>query len=226
MNTGVKNVLIFVSGAAIGGIITGSFVRGAYEEIITYMKEDLADARGEAIDPKIEDEEDTIVETNQFGEQKIVPLKQNSLVTNKNKRLKKNYNTQSEVDLSTLAKKYKTADLEEKEIIPEPYVISLEEFSEEKDNFDKTTLYYYELDDTLTEQNDEIITDIYSTIGDNALSSFGEDSQDPEIVYVRNEKISTDYEVVRHDASYATVVLGYKDDDKKRVNKRSELDEE
>ena len=226
MNTGVKNVLIFVSGAAIGGIITGSFVRGAYEEIISYMKEDLADARGEAIDPKIEEyeKEDLFFkkELEEFeGKEKVVPL-----VTNKNKRLKKNYNTQSEVDLSTLAKKYKTADLEEKEIISEPYVISLEEFSEEKDNFDKTTLYYYELDDTLTEQNDEIITDVYSTIGDNALSSFGEESQDPDIVYVRNEKISTDFEVIRHDKSFSKEVLGYTDSDKKRTNKRSELDEE
>lgn len=99
-----------------------------------------------------------------------------------------------------------------------PYIISLEEFSEGTTNFDKISICYYEDDDTLADENEEIITDVSTVIGDDALTSFGQDSEDPEVVYVRNEQMSIDYEVVRLSKSYQETVLGIKKS-KKRVKK-------
>ena len=106
------------------------------------------------------------------------------------------------------------------EVSSPPYVIDIELFSEERDDHDKCTIYYYEDDDTLTDENEEIIQDVYSTVGD-ALGCFGERSNDPEVVYVRNERLSIDYEVIRLSKSYSETVLGIvKEEEKKRSKPR------
>jgi hypothetical protein len=108
-----------------------------------------------------------------------------------------------------------------------PYVIGVEEFSEDMTHFDKLTIYYYEDDDTLVEGGEDIITDVDWTIGNDSLDHFGDNSDDPDIVYVRNERISVDYEVIRLPKSYAETVLGYeKDEGKGRKVRRGEVDEE
>lgn len=92
--------------------------------------------------------------------------------------------------------------------IPEPYVIDTMKFSEENHEFDKLTIYYYAGDDTLVDEGEEIIVDVRMTIGDQALDNFGNGSVNQDIVYVRNERLSIDYEVVRVETSYSETVLG------------------
>ena len=91
-----------------------------------------------------------------------------------------------------------------------PYVILTEEFNEGNPEYDKVSLAYYEEDDTLTDDNEEIIPNPEDIIG-YALSCFGQDSNDPDIVYVRNEKLGIDYEVCRIPKSYQATVLGITD---------------
>lgn len=86
---------------------------------------------------------------------------------------------------------------------PIPYVIDFEEFCEEYENHDKVTLTYYEGDDTLADETEEIIADVSETIGDEALKCFGQGSDDPDVVYVRNERLGIDYEVVRQGNKYS-----------------------
>ena len=95
-----------------------------------------------------------------------------------------------------------------------PYVITSEQFSESlSDNYnhDKITIYYYEEDDILVDEQEDPITDISSIIGDVALLNFGLNSNDPDIVFVRNEKISIDFEIIRYHKSYQETVLGFID---------------
>jgi hypothetical protein len=101
-----------------------------------------------------------------------------------------------------------------------PYIISLEEFSDEAPNYDKSTIYYYADDNTLSDENEEIITDVISIVGDQALYSFGDRSEDPEIVYVRNEKLQIDYEIVCLNKSYSETVLGILPPESNRVRSR------
>jgi gas vesicle protein len=93
----------------------------------------------------------------------------------------------------------------------EPHVITYEEFNETMEEYDKVSINFYEDDEILTDENDEVIPYPVDVIGSEALNMFGEGSEDPEIVYVRNDKMGTDYEIARLSKSYAETVLGYTD---------------
>jgi hypothetical protein len=77
------------------------------------------------------------------------------------------------------------------------------------------------VDDTLSDENEEIISDVSYVIGYDALSSFGDGSDDPDIVYVRNEKLQTDYEVTRLNKSYSETVLGVIPEKKPRARRQN-----
>ena len=104
----------------------------------------------------------------------------------------------------------------------QPYIITVKEFMEDRDEYDKTTITYFEDDDVLCDEREEVIPNVEYTVGNDALTKFGELSEDKNIVYVRNERTSTDFEIVRDRRSYAEVVLGYKED--KAVKKMREDD--
>jgi hypothetical protein len=103
-----------------------------------------------------------------------------------------------------------------------PYIISLEEFMEERTDLEKLTLTYYEGDDVLCDDRDVAILDYEKSIGDDALSKFGHLSKDPNVVYVRNEKIEADYEIVKDHRSFSEAVLGIREE--KEVRRMREDD--
>lgn len=64
-------------------------------------------------------------------------------------------------------------------------------------NYEKQTLTYYDEDDMLTDENGEEI-EPDSVIMKNFYSYFGEDMfGDEDTIYVRNDKLGTDFEVIR-----------------------------
>ncbi|MFI5344389.1 MAG: hypothetical protein ACHQUC_09240, partial [Chlamydiales bacterium] len=79
----------------------------------------------------------------------------------------------------------------------------------EESSLDKVTLTYYDGDDVLSDVNEKMLSSSEEMIGD-ALLHFGEQSEDPDIVYVRNIKLGCEYEIIRIHNSYETVVLGVK----------------
>ena len=98
--------------------------------------------------------------------------------------------------------------LEEEEIDPgrmeEPHIISLSEFYNERPEYDKITIDWYEPDDVYLDEREELIADIDSYIGMSAKKLFsvkGPD-EDPDICFVRNEGYGSDYEVIRHHRSW------------------------
>lgn len=92
-----------------------------------------------------------------------------------------------------------------------PYVISNEEFQQDLQYYDKITITYYECG-TLADEADRPIVDIPFVIGDEALDHFGDRSDDPNTVYIRNDDTSTDYEVMRHPNTFAHAVYGVRDE--------------
>lgn len=92
-----------------------------------------------------------------------------------------------------------------------PYVISIDEWAEEPTH-DKITLYYYDEDDTLTDERDRVIPDTDQIVGPDALTMFGKFSDDKHIVYVRSERNEADFEVVRQGDSYERKILGVRED--------------
>jgi hypothetical protein len=84
-----------------------------------------------------------------------------------------------------------------------PYVITHDEyFGAEHEEYDTIQLTYFEKDGTLVDEHDKPIDDVDGTIGDESLARFGHGSKDNKIVYVRNEKLECEYEVVLSDQSY------------------------
>lgn len=113
------------------------------------------------------------------------------------------------------------------EEITEPYIVSRDSFENEHMDFSKNCLTYYEGDDTLCDERDDVIVAINHLIGDEALTSFGEGSDDENIVFVRNIALSSDFEITRDDRSYVEVVLGVPSDESySKARKFFKLDED
>jgi hypothetical protein len=89
-----------------------------------------------------------------------------------------------------------------------PYVVSRDEHLEEGLEFSKVTLTWYSGDGVLTDERDSPLNDI-SIAGENFFLKFGELSEDPSIVYIRNERMTLDMEIILKEASFSETVLGY-----------------
>lgn len=90
-----------------------------------------------------------------------------------------------------------------------PFVITFDEYNDDiSGSYDKVTLTYYEEDLVLADDNDAPVDDQEGLVGDDSLERFGQWSKDPNIVYVRNEDITTDFEIIRKHGSYAEIVHG------------------
>lgn len=108
----------------------------------------------------------------------------------------------------------------------EPYLISEDEFHDDANEFSKITITYFEGDDTLCDDREQVIYDVDNVIGRDNLHHFGEDSNDKDIVFVRNEKMESDFEVVREEGSYTKIVLGVRDYENDRPRNRKMRDDE
>lgn len=90
----------------------------------------------------------------------------------------------------------------QEDIADGPYVIDEFDYINGRKMYDKITLNFYD-DGVLEEEiSEDLVDDIDGIIGRDALTKFGDD----DMVFVRNERINTDYAVVRQHCSYGTAV--------------------
>lgn len=87
---------------------------------------------------------------------------------------------------------------EEAYMSDKPYIISPDDF-DELDDYDAASLTYY-ADGILTDEDDNIIEDVDDIVGEDSLHAFGEFEEDA--VYVRNDTLKCDYEILRVDDVY------------------------
>ena len=90
----------------------------------------------------------------------------------------------------------------------EPYLISQTEFLACESGYLQATLTYYDADDVLLDEDESRIDDVDAKVGARNLTRFGELSSDSNAVYIRNDKLEMEYEVLRLSGSYAVIVLG------------------
>lgn len=100
----------------------------------------------------------------------------------------------------------KEDDILKREITEEFEILTEDRFGD-LEGYGSETLTYYAIDDVLTHENDEQIPNSDELIGD-ALHHFGENSNDPEVVYIRNHRIEMDFEIIFEDRSYHEYVGG------------------
>jgi hypothetical protein len=92
-----------------------------------------------------------------------------------------------------------------------PYIIHLDEFKENEHEHEQVTYTYYEADDVMADSSDrQIEEDLDATFGLEWLSGpyWGHGSKDSNIVYIRNERLGLDFEIIRDRGSYAEQVSG------------------
>ncbi len=107
----------------------------------------------------------------------------------------------------------------------EPFIIPFNEWDDSISSFVQKTILYYEHDNIFCDDQEVPIEDPVNMFGPNVHLHFGEDSDDPDAVYVSNPGRSEMYEILKMKASYKADVLGEVDADspkedspKKRVN--------
>lgn len=103
-----------------------------------------------------------------------------------------------------------------------PYVIHIDERHER--NYTESTLTYYAGDDVLCDEKDKIIEDQDAVVGVENLDRFGHGSGDPSIVYIRNDDLAIEVEVVKSERTYAEDVHGMTHADRPRA-RRPQWDE-
>lgn len=195
MNCKFINVLVFAAGAAIGSAVTWKVVKTKYERIAqeeidstakayadlfaTLQSADDANSGTEECSGQInwdeledldEDEEDSEDDTSDD--------------TNDYAKLVNNY-TNEKGGSENMAKR--------------PYTISPYDFGEIEE-YRQVELTYYEGDDTLEDEEHNIVTDREELVGPSALYTFGEYEDDA--VFVRNERLCTDFQILKDYRSY------------------------
>jgi hypothetical protein len=88
----------------------------------------------------------------------------------------------------------------------QPYVIHVDEYVADEMGYDsQSTLTWYEGDQVLCDSSDRPIYNPAEVVGE---LKFGHGSKDPNVVFIRNEKLKAEYEILRDHGSYQSVVLG------------------
>lgn len=100
----------------------------------------------------------------------------------------------------------------------EPYIISRDEYMANETTYEQTTLTYYAGDDILSDDQDKPVEDSERTVGNLNLQRFGHGSKDPKMVYIRNDRMEMDFEVLHDDGKFAELVHGYIEHSDSRKN--------
>jgi hypothetical protein len=99
---------------------------------------------------------------------------------------------------------------------PEPYVIPQDQFFNPDAGYARQiTITYFVESNVLVDESDDKLDDeaVERLIGRDNLSRFGQQSTDANVVYVRNEREKTDFEVVRDTGAYEEVSFEADDED-------------
>ena len=175
-----KVIFSFLIGAAVGSITTWKLLKTKYEQIAQEEIDSVKDVYSKNYGNNEEDIEDIPDEQNPINE--IDDKPDLSIYTAK---LKEQGYLKDEEEGGT-------------DEMEKPYVISPEEYGE-IDDYDLYNYTYY-ADKVLADENNEPIEDVDSIIGLESLKHFGEYGDDS--VYVRNDELKADYEILLDDEKY------------------------
>lgn len=192
----MKNLLCFVTGAAIGSVVTWKLIEKKYK--------DLADEEIESVietfknrKPRIT--KDNVKETvekviNKYKEPKEIV---EDIVT------AERYSIENEEEIDEDDESNYTVNIDNDDNVIIPYVITPEQFGEYNEYGTKTLTYY--ADNVLTDEIDNPITseEMITMIGPDALDHFGEYEDDS--VYIRDEMNEMDYEILKSEKTFSEI---------------------
>lgn len=209
-----------ISGAGLGTLVTSIVVGKKANQKIEKEVNEFKAEYGQRMTKKLEAEKEHILQKVEEEAEEILDEAEALVAERKieNQKVKynqvvKEYMEEPEVESET---KNVFDDPEPTITDPDhPYVISFEEFMADEPEYTKVNVTYFEEDDCLCDDREEILPDIEGTVGSDALTRFGFRSDSRDIVYVRNEKMGVDFEVARDPRSYQEIVMGIRPEGKK-----------
>lgn len=176
----MKNVFIFLGGAAVGSLITWKVLDEKYKKLADEEIESVVETfnkRKEELETKHKNEEEysTILNNAEYmthseESQQETASKESAIETTKNKKSK---NKKDQV-----------------------YVIDIDSFGDNDEYSTKTWIHY--ADGVLADEFDNVVETPSMFLGE-ALSSMNEED---ESIYVRNDILKCDYEVIKSEKSY------------------------
>jgi hypothetical protein len=89
----------------------------------------------------------------------------------------------------------------------EPYVIHQNEYTENETGYVQKVFTYWLLDEVLTDEENTVITEIDGVVGLKNLQ-WGHGTDDPDVVFIRNEFLELEAQVCRIEKSYEQEVVG------------------
>lgn len=196
MNSTLKGVLIFVLGAAAGSLATWKLIEKKYKDIaqeeIDSVKDTFSKMKKNEYPDKLEDYPDFEEFDDSDDEE---PKSEQKIDRNNKPDIVEYAKILSETGYTNYAERQDKKEKKGVEPVEDerPYVISPDEFGE-KDGYENVTLTYY-ADGVLTDYFDNVISNVDEVVGLDSLDHFGEYEDD--VVFVRNEKMETDYEILR-----------------------------
>jgi len=222
MKSVITKIAIFAIGVGVGILAVKKYYKNIAEEEIESVKEHLgthkkfepSDSTSNA--NAVQSKEGLMKSEHEKQRSVTNPLTRSSLDNDPYTQVKKNYNLMGSQPVEDEEKEPEdefgptdAAGKTEEEMNPEvnrdqPYLISDEEFAETFDNHEKISLYYYRIDDVLCEENEEILMDRETIVGDEAIKEL---DMEP-TVWVRNERLDIDYEIMALNKSYQETVHG------------------
>ena len=191
-----SKALIFVAGACVGSVVTWKLVEKKYQQIAQEEIDSVKEALGyfkdsdEKIDQEREDKEDEDDEDDRF-DRDTEPAKEELA----------HICREQGYDYNGISKKEGEEEMAENR----PYVISPEEFDE--NGYKTKTLFYYN-DDVVTDDRGKALSEksIEKLIGKESLTTFGQYESDS--VFVRNDDLKTDYEILADERNYHEMFMG------------------
>lgn len=202
MNSTLKGVLIFVLGAAAGSLATWKLIEKKYKDIaqeeIDSVKDTFSKMKKNEYPDKLEDYpdfEEFDDSDDSYDSDDEEPKSEQKIDRNNKPDIVEYAKILSETGYTNYADRQDKKEKKGVEPVEyeRPYVISPDEFGE-KDGYENVTLTYY-ADGVLTDYFDNVISNVDEVVGFDSLDHFGE--YDEDAVFVRNEKMETDYEILR-----------------------------
>lgn len=185
MNNGIKNVIIFAMGAAVGSVASWYLLKTKYERLAAEEIESVKEAFGRRLDEieGIGDADEQLKSTEPFEFSKEEKINYAGIVA-------------THYGVTTDEGKGGPENIE---VGTPPYTISPDEFGV-LDDYDTISLTYY-ADGVVTDEVDEPIDDVDEKIGLENLKKFGE--YEPDVIFVRNDMRHTDYEILKDETNFS-----------------------
>lgn len=182
----MNKFFIFALGAAAGSIVTWKLLKTKYEKIA-------------------QDEIESMKDYISRKEQKLSNTKETASEVSKDEKKDEPTEIEEAEEIITELgyKNYADAsNTRQKESVNPPYVITPEEFTDDP-SYAVVSLTYY-ADGVLADDWDAVVEDVDGLVGKDSLRHFGQYEDDS--VYVRNDELKTDFEILRDTRRYSDVV--------------------